>query len=171
MAITKNTAKAPAKATEEKKVTKAAAPAPKAEAKAPAASKTAKVTKAPAAEKAVEAEAPAKVETLSRKDIAAALRDKVMATGAAISPKVAETCAVAYEEVLQEALAAGKKVSLPGFGVFSVVAKAEQERPNPQKPGEKITIKAHNAPKFKAGSKLKQAVNGGEEAGDDEAGE
>lgn len=103
------------------------------------------------------------VVTIGRKDIAQRIRDKVIATGAAISPKVAETAAVAYEEVIAEALAAGEKVSLPGFGVFSVTAKAEMERPNPQKPGEKILVPAHNAPKFKAGSKLKAALNGGDE--------
>ncbi len=156
MAITKNTAKAA-----ETKVEKTIKPAAKTE-KVSAAKKAAPVA-------AVEEVAEVASVKLSRKDIAAGIRDKVIASGMAISPKVAEVAAVAYEEVITEALAAGMTVPLTGFGVFSVVHREEQVRPNPQKPGEKVTVPAHNAPKFKAGAKLKQAVNGGAEtdAGDD----
>lgn len=151
----KPAAPAPAAKPTLKPAVKPAVPAPK-----PAAKPAPQPVEAPAAEAAEVVE----VVNIGRKDIAARIREKVIATGAAISPKVAETVAVAYEEVVAEALAAGEKITLPGFGVFSVVAKDEQERPNPQKPGEKVVIPAHNAPKFKVGSKLKQAVNGGAEA-------
>lgn len=112
---------------------------------------------------------PAKV---GRKELAEAIRAIVAHTGMAISSKVAGVAVVAYEQAIQEALASGAQVTLPGFGVFSSVPKAEQKRPNPQKPGEFVIVKAHNAPKFKIGSKLKAAVNVGNEdageGGDDE---
>lgn len=160
MAIAKNTAKAvPAKVEEKKVAPKAAAPAAKAPAKAAQVSKAAPVAKA-APVKAVEVD-KADAVTLGRKDIAAAIRSKVMASGMAISEKVAEVATVAYEEVLLETLAAGNKVALTGFGTFSVVHREAREATNPQKPGEKIHVAACDVPKFKAGSKLKAAVNGG----------
>lgn len=105
---------------------------------------------------------------ISRKEIAAGIRAKVMATGMAISPKVAEVVSVAYEEVLQEALVAGKSVSLLGFGVFSVVDRVAITRPNPQKPGEKIYCPAYKAVRFKVGTALKKAVNGGDDPPEEE---
>lgn len=163
MTIQKNAKKAAPKTpeAEEKKAPKAEAKAaPKKEA-APKAE--AKAAPAPAAE--VE---NTKAEKVGRKEIAAMIREKVAATGAAISPKVAEITVVAYEEVIQELLAEGKQIALPGFGNFMSVARPESVRPNPQKKGETITIAAHNAPKFKPGAKLKAAVNGGVETEDAE---
>lgn len=145
----------------QKNAKKAAPETPEAEEKkAPA---KAKAAPAPAAE--VE---NTKAEKVGRKEIAAMIREKVAATGAAISPKVSEITVVAYEEVIQELLAEGKQIALPGFGNFMSVARPESVRPNPQKKGETITIAAHNAPKFKPGAKLKAAVNGGVESEDAE---
>lgn len=171
MAINKNPAPAAETKAAKPAAPKAAAAKPAAPAKAaakPAAPKAAAPAKAAKPAAAPKAAAPAETEVketgrVSRKDIAAAIRDKVMASGLAISAKVAEVVSVAYEEVITEALAAGKVVPLTGFGQFSVVHREEQVRPNPQKPGEKVTVPAHNAPKFKAGAKLKAAVNGGSE--------
>ncbi|MCE5248620.1 HU family DNA-binding protein [bacterium] len=55
------------------------------------------------------------------------------------------------------ALKKGNKVSLVGFGTFSVVKRAAREGRNPatNKP---IKIPAANVPKFKPGKKLKEAV-------------
>jgi len=52
------------------------------------------------------------------------------------------------------------KVSLVGFGTFSVSERAERQGINPstKKP---ITIAAKKVAKFKAGSELSDAVNGG----------
>ena len=55
------------------------------------------------------------------------------------------------------ALAEGDKVSLVGFGTFSVAKRAAREGRNPAT-GEKINIPASNVPKFKPGKKLKDAV-------------
>ena len=49
-------------------------------------------------------------------------------------------------------------VSLVGFGTFSVKHRAALEGRNPRS-GETIQIKASNAPGFKAGKALKDAVN------------
>ena len=55
------------------------------------------------------------------------------------------------------ALAEGDKVSLVGFGTFSVAKRAAREGRNPAT-GAKINIPASNVPKFKPGKKLKDAV-------------
>lgn len=157
-----------------KKNTDAAKAATEAPAKA-AATKTkaaAKPAKAPKAAKPVVEAAPVeavKVEKVGRKELALGIREKVAATGAAISPKVAELAVQALEDVVTEMMAAGKQVALTGFGTFSSVARPEAVRPNPQKKGETITVPAHYAPKFKAGAKLKSALNGGDSVGGEEA--
>jgi len=56
------------------------------------------------------------------------------------------------------ALKKGDKVSLVGFGVFSVRERAARQGRNP-KTGQAITIPAGKTPGFKAGKALKDAVN------------
>ena len=58
---------------------------------------------------------------------------------------------------IEKALSKGDKVSLVGFGTFSVVKRAAREGRNPAT-GAPIRIPAANVPKFKAGKKLKEAV-------------
>lgn len=151
-----------------KKNTAAAEEAAKAPAKAPAAKAKAK-PKAKAPEAPVEApEAPVeKAEKVGRKEVAAIVRDRVFAAGSAIPPKVAELAVQGVEEALTVLMASGKQVALPGFGIFQAVHRAESNRPNPQKKGETITVPAHYAPKFKPGAKLKAAMNGGAEVGEE----
>ncbi len=60
---------------------------------------------------------------------------------------------------ITEALVKGDKVPLVGFGTFSVSKRAAREGRNPRT-GETVTIAARNAVSFKAGSALKDAVNG-----------
>ena len=52
----------------------------------------------------------------------------------------------------------GDKVTLPGFGTFSVSRRAARSGRNPQT-GETIKIKARTVAKFKAGKNLSDAVN------------
>ena len=70
----------------------------------------------------------------------------------------AHTLIDTFTESVTAALAGGDPVNLVGFGSFE--SKAVPERPgrNP-KTGEIITIAARNAPTFKAGKGLKEAVN------------
>lgn len=58
---------------------------------------------------------------------------------------------------ITETLADGGSVSLVGFGTFSVVARAARTARNPRT-GDAIEVAASNAPKFKAGKALKDAV-------------
>lgn len=59
---------------------------------------------------------------------------------------------------IQGALAAGDKVQISGFGTFEVRQRAARTGRNPRT-GEEVAIKASNAPAFKAGKGLKDAVN------------
>lgn len=59
---------------------------------------------------------------------------------------------------ITDAVAAGEKATLIGFGTFSVAERAAREGRNPQT-GKKIKIPAKKIVKFKAGSKLVDAAN------------
>lgn len=59
---------------------------------------------------------------------------------------------------ITEALQAGDKVALVGFGTFSVSERPERQGINPATK-QAITIAAKKAPKFKAGAELAAAVN------------
>ena len=73
-------------------------------------------------------------------------------------PKVtAEKSLNAFMEAVTEALKAGDKVTLVGFGTFMVVERAERMGRNPRT-GEQIKIPARKVVKFKPGSKLEEAV-------------
>ena len=68
--------------------------------------------------------------------------------------------AIALNSILgsiTKALAKGDRVSLVGFGTFSVSKRAARTGRNPAT-GATIQIPAANVPKFKAGKKLKGAV-------------
>ena len=60
-------------------------------------------------------------------------------------------------ETIQEALKAGEKVQVIGFGNFEVRERAARKGRNPQT-GKEIKIKASKVPSFKAGKALKDAV-------------
>jgi DNA-binding protein HU-beta len=54
---------------------------------------------------------------------------------------------------LADAMEKGERVTLSGFGSFTVVERAEQKGRNPQT-GQAIVIPAHNVVKFKPGKDL-----------------
>jgi len=56
----------------------------------------------------------------------------------------------AFTEAVVDTLKKGDKVTLIGFGTFSVTARAARTGRNPQT-GAALKIKAHKVPKFKAG--------------------
>jgi len=60
-------------------------------------------------------------------------------------------------EAISCAVAAGEKVTLAGFGTFAVSERAAREGRNPQS-GKTIAIPAKKVVKFKAGSKLAEAM-------------
>ena len=61
-------------------------------------------------------------------------------------------------KAIKEALVAGDKLQLIGFGTFSVSERPAREGVNPRT-GEKVTIAAKKVAKFKAGAELADAVN------------
>ena len=61
-------------------------------------------------------------------------------------------------EGIIEGLKDKKKVTLVGFGTFISKDRAERTGRNPQT-GEPVTIAARTVPGFKAGNKLKEALN------------
>ncbi len=61
-------------------------------------------------------------------------------------------------ESITETLKKGGKVSLVGFGTFATSKRGAREGRNPRT-GETVKIAARTAVTFKAGSKLKDAVN------------
>lgn len=62
-------------------------------------------------------------------------------------------------EALTEAMAAGEKVQLMGFGSFEVKERAARTVRNPQT-GEPVEVAAYNTVQFHAGKGLKDAVSG-----------
>lgn len=60
-------------------------------------------------------------------------------------------------DTVTAALKKGNTVQFTGFGSFAVTKQKARTGMNPQT-GEKINIKARKAPKFKAGTGLKKAV-------------
>ncbi len=85
------------------------------------------------------------------------LIDKI-AAGAEISKVQAKKALEAAMAAVQEALVAGDKVALIGFGTFSVSERPAREGINPQSK-EKIQIAAKKVAKFKAGAELADALN------------
>ena len=75
-----------------------------------------------------------------------------------ISKAAAEKVLKSFMDAISEAVSAGDKVTLIGFGTFSVAERAAREGRNPQT-GKKIKIAAKKVVKFKAGSKLADAAN------------
>jgi len=63
----------------------------------------------------------------------------------------------AFLETITKALKKGDKVTLIGFGTFSVVKRSARTGRNPQT-GKAIKIKAKKVPKFTAGKALKDSV-------------
>ncbi len=74
-----------------------------------------------------------------------------------IDKKNAEKAVNAVLAAVTDALVAGDKVQLIGFGTFEVRARAEKQARNPRT-GEVITAPATKVPAFKAGKALKDAV-------------
>ncbi len=76
-----------------------------------------------------------------------------------LSKKEAETALNAFLSTVEEALIAGDKVQLVGFGTFEVRERKAREGRNPRNPEEVIKIPASKAPVFRAGKALKETVN------------
>tara|TARA_B100000963_G_C22640895_1_gene680571 strand:- start:1891 stop:2163 length:273 start_codon:yes stop_codon:yes gene_type:complete len=81
-----------------------------------------------------------------------------MAADADISKAAAKKALESFLGNVGSALKGGSRVSLVGFGSWSVSKRAAREGRNPQT-GATIQIKAKNVVKFKAGAELSSSVN------------
>jgi DNA-binding protein HU-beta len=81
-----------------------------------------------------------------------------IADGSGLSKSDADRALNAFIDAVQNAVASGDKVTLPGFGSFSRTHRSARTGRNPQT-GAPVQIKASNAPKFSAGAKFKELVN------------
>ena len=86
----------------------------------------------------------------------AELIDKV-ASGTGLSKADAARALDSTLNSVRLALKKGQKVTLVGFGTFSVVKRKSRKGRNPRT-GQAITIPAAKIPKFSAGKALKDAV-------------
>lgn len=75
-----------------------------------------------------------------------------------MTKKDAEKAVTSVVDAITEALVAGDKVQLVGFGTFEVRERAARVGRNPST-GEDIEIAASKAPAFKPGQALKNALN------------
>ena len=83
---------------------------------------------------------------------------QAVAAKAELDKKTADKAVAAVIGAITDALAAGEKVQLIGFGSFEIRARAEKQARNPRT-GEVVTAPACKVPAFKAGAALKDAVN------------
>lgn len=80
-----------------------------------------------------------------------------MAADANISKAAAGKALDSFIDGIVKTLKKGNKVTLVGFGTFSVAKRAARKGRNPRT-GEVIKIKASKSPKFKAGKAFKDAI-------------
>ena len=83
---------------------------------------------------------------------------EAVAEKAGLKKKEAEAAVNAMTDAIAEALKAGDKVQLIGFGTFEVKERGAREGRNPRT-GETIKIAAAKKPAFAASKALKDAIN------------
>mmetsp|Transcript_9390 Transcript_9390/g.14053 ORF Transcript_9390/g.14053 Transcript_9390/m.14053 type:complete len:173 (+) Transcript_9390:80-598(+) len=111
--------------------------------------------------KTVKKKAPAKaavaeketVETFRKPEFVGSIAEK---TG--MSKQDSEAALAAVLETISENVAAGKRISMLGFGTFKLTRRKARKGRNP-KTGEEIDIKASNSPSFSAGKAFKERCN------------
>ena len=80
-----------------------------------------------------------------------------MAQDADVSKVAANKALDSFIDSIKKTLKKGNKVTLVGFGTFSVGKRAARKGRNPRT-GATIKIKASKTPKFKAGKAFKDAI-------------
>lgn len=83
---------------------------------------------------------------------------EAVAESAGLTKSDSEKAVNSLLETVTNAVRGGDKVTIPGFGSFSVTERKARTGRNPQT-GATIKIAASKAPKFTAGSGFKAAVN------------
>lgn len=82
-----------------------------------------------------------------------------IAADAGISKLAAEKALKSFTANVTNSLKKGTKVTLVGFGTFTVSKRAARKGRNPQT-GKTITVSAAKVPKFRAGKSLKTSIGG-----------
>jgi DNA-binding protein HU-beta len=90
---------------------------------------------------------------MNKKELVDSIAEK-----AGMSKADAENALNATVEAISDCLQKGDKITLVGFGTFSVSAREARTGRNPQN-GKVIKIPAKKTVKFKSGSKLAGAIN------------
>lgn len=90
---------------------------------------------------------------MNKKDLVDAV-----AKGADLTQADAERALTAVFDAVAKGVAAGDKVSVPGFGTFEKRERAARTGRNPRT-GEEITIAATSAPGFKPATQFKRLLN------------
>ena len=90
---------------------------------------------------------------MNKTELVAAIAEK-----ADLTKTDSEKAVKAFIEAVGDALKAGDKVQLVGFGTFEVSERPARTGHNPRT-GKAIKIPASKAPKFKAGKALKDSLN------------
>ena len=90
---------------------------------------------------------------MNKTELVAAIAEK-----ADLTKTDSEKAVKAFIEAVGDALKAGDKVQLVGFGTFEVSERPARTGHNPRT-GKSIKIPASKAPKFKAGKALKESLN------------
>ena len=90
---------------------------------------------------------------MNKNELVASVAEK-----AGLTKKDAEKAVLAFFSSIEEALVAGEKIQLIGFGTFEVKERPARTGRNPRT-NETIQIPASKNPAFKAGKALKDAVN------------
>ncbi len=81
-----------------------------------------------------------------------------VAESAGLKVKDATMAVEAVLNAVVDAVAAGQKVSLVGFGVFEARVRAPRQGRNPQTPDQVVEIPARTVPTFKPGKAFKDKV-------------
>ncbi len=92
---------------------------------------------------------------VNKGDLVEAVSDR-----AGLDKRSAEAALNAFFESVMEAVTAGDKVSIPGFGSFNPTSRAARTGRNPQT-GAPVQIAASRGVRFAPGSAFKSAVNAG----------
>ena len=94
---------------------------------------------------------------MNKTDLVKVVKETALETLEGVTAKDTTVFVDATIKAIQDAVVAGDKVSIAGFGVFETVERAARKGRNP-KDGSEIMIPASKSPKFKASKTLKDAV-------------
>ncbi len=83
---------------------------------------------------------------------------EAVASATELTKADADRAVSAAVEIIQNTVRGGEKVTIPGFGTFSLTERKARMGRNPQT-GAPVKIAASKAPKFSSGSSFKALVN------------